>query len=316
MKFVAVGDTHFGHRLGRPIDGRYPSEEAKFLAFQHAISHAEKIGADAVLHCGDVFDTPNPSPPIKKKAISLFERILERGMDLIVIPGNHDRSFYENNLLQFYYPNFHILNAVGRIDVGDVAIVGFPYTKQPETTLARAIRVAEESRKTTFIICHQIFRGATVGPQRFVFKDGLPLPKLPPHVPFIISGHIHRSQQLHHVLYTGSIERTGFPETIEPKGCLVIDTDRGSVKFKEVPTYPMKVVETDFESALSFEPDFGTYTLLRIVGKSLSDQDLTLLHHHLRQFPLLMYSPKTTGLPLEPLYANPPPFHPIMWEAY
>ncbi|RMG31446.1 MAG: hypothetical protein D6732_14870 [Methanobacteriota archaeon] len=313
MKIIALADTHFGHRMGRPINGEYPSVKAKFTAFRQIIEFSKQIDADIIVHCGDVFDIPNPPQPIKRMAVTLFEEILETGRHLIILPGNHDRSVYENNLLQFYYPNFHIINSLKEINVGSLSFIGFPYTKQPEQLMAKAIRSAEKSPNQAIIICHQTFKGATVGPQRFTFRDGLPPPKLPSNVPFIISGHIHRSQQVHNVLYPGSTERTGFPEVIEPKGFLLIDTEAQSVTFKELQTMPMKVEETSFEEALLHEPDENTYTLLRIINKPLSEKEIAQIHAHTRKYPLLEYSPKSPELPLQPLYHNPPPFHPISW---
>lgn len=313
MKLIALGDTHFGHRMGRPIEGKYPSIEAKFDAFKQVVAYAKKLEVDAILHTGDVFDMPNPPSEIKNRAISLFEEILETGRQLIIIPGNHDRSFYENNLLEFYYPNFHVLNSLAEVKIDQISVVGFPYTREPEQQMAKAIRKAEGIRRQTLIICHQTFKGAMVGPQRFVFREGLPPPKLPSNVPFIISGHIHRSQQLQNVLFTGSIERTGFPEVIEPKGFLLIDTERQSVTFHSLKTYPMHVKEVSLEEALTYEPEEGVYTLLRIIEKALTEKEIAQLHQHIRQFPFLEYSPKTPDLPLQPLYHNPPPFHPITW---
>ena len=314
MKIIALADTHFGHRMGRPVEGMYPSVEAKFTAFRKMIEFAKQIKADAILHCGDVFDMPNPPQEVKRRAVALFEEILETGMELLVLPGNHDRSFYENNLLEFYYSNFHVLNSLKRVQIGSLSVVGFPYSKVPEVEMAKAIRMAEKVPGQAIIVCHQTFKGAMVGPQRFTFREGLPPPKLPSNVPFIISGHIHRSQQVQNVLYPGSTERTGFPESIEPKGFLLIDTGNQSVTFREIPTIPMEVRETSYEDALSYEPETDGFTLLRVVDRALSEKEIARLHAHVRQYPLLEYSPKAPDLPLRPLYNNPPPFHPISWN--
>ncbi len=314
MKIVAVGDTHFGHKMARPIDGSYPSIDAKFRAFEHAVEYAIKNSVDTFVHTGDVFDMPNPSPPIKKRAVGLFEKLLETGMDFFLIPGNYDRSFYENNLLEFYYPNFHVLNSLKHVDLENLSIIGFPYTKMPEQVMARAIRLAQKIKKQAIIICHQIFKGAKIGPQNYVFRNGLTIPKLPSNVPFILSGHIHRSQQLKHVLYTGSLERTGYAETIEPKGFLVINSEQQTVFFKEIPTYPMVVVEIPFEELFSFEPDPETYTLVRIIGKALHEKEISHIHQTLRKYPLVEYTPKVPNLKLYPLYSSPPPFVPVRWN--
>ena len=87
MKLLHIADLHIGKRVG----GLSMIEEQKNVIAQlEALAKTEDI--EAVLIAGDVFDRPVPSHEALETCESLFSAFCENGIDVFVIPGNHDSS--------------------------------------------------------------------------------------------------------------------------------------------------------------------------------------------------------------------------------
>ena len=104
-----------------------------------------------------------------------------------------------------------------------------------------------------FLCAHQTFEGAKVGPVDYTFRDGpdnIPPEWVPEDFGAVLSGHIHRAQQLDHtldgdqrvvpVIYPGSIERTSIAERFEDKSFrpIKIISDQGKM-IQELETHPL-----------------------------------------------------------------------------
>ncbi len=92
MKYLAVGDQHFGAGadLGHKPGERLAEQEA---VWEWTLQHAREHQVDAILHAGDWFNARKPEPEVMLAA----ERPLVRHRDLggapvISIVGNHDVS--------------------------------------------------------------------------------------------------------------------------------------------------------------------------------------------------------------------------------
>jgi exonuclease SbcD len=85
MKFLHTADWH----VGRTIRGRPRSEEHEGVLAQLA-SITREHDVDAVLVCGDVFDTTAPTPESERIAYKALLDLAAHGTRVVVIAGNHD----------------------------------------------------------------------------------------------------------------------------------------------------------------------------------------------------------------------------------
>jgi len=237
----------------------------------------------------------------------------------IIAPGNHEKSIMPDTLLRFH-PKSHFFSEFAVIDLEDCALIGFPYTNNISTLIDEKISqvIKKFEHKPCIILCHQLFDGAEFGPHKFRFciNHGAIDPLLfPENIKLIISGHIHRAQSLMNgfVVYPGSTERTSFIEIIEPKGFLLIEIDEKQlqVKFKELPSIPMNVIENNLTKQELKINDFKQQiekgmirTLLRFTGRSLTTDEVESLRNLFpnKQYPLLTISPRFPNQILKPLY--------------
>lgn len=85
MKLLHIADLHIGKR----VNGLSMIEEQA-----HVIEQVDAIvreeGIDAVLIAGDVFDRPIPSREALETCERLFSRLVEAGVEVFAVPGNHD----------------------------------------------------------------------------------------------------------------------------------------------------------------------------------------------------------------------------------
>ncbi|MCS7108421.1 MAG: DNA repair exonuclease [Sulfolobales archaeon] len=88
MLLLHVSDTHLGSN--KPSKTR--ERELDFYeVFDEVIDIAIREGVDAIIHCGDLFDDPKPSPQAYFYAFKSLRRLREAGIDFLVVAGQHDQ---------------------------------------------------------------------------------------------------------------------------------------------------------------------------------------------------------------------------------
>ncbi|WP_317896378.1 metallophosphoesterase family protein [Pyrofollis japonicus] len=81
-----VSDTHLGFRQYALVE----RERDIYEVFGEVIDIAIKEHVDIVIHSGDFFDSVNPPPQAYYHAIPHLSRLREKGIPLLVVPGDHD----------------------------------------------------------------------------------------------------------------------------------------------------------------------------------------------------------------------------------
>ncbi|RKD26806.1 hypothetical protein BEP19_16550 [Ammoniphilus oxalaticus] len=85
MRFLFLTDTHI--RGTAPANRLDPFPETLKLKLKEAVAVANELQVEAVLHGGDVFDVPAPSPSVVGEFLSIFNALQA---PLYGIVGNHD----------------------------------------------------------------------------------------------------------------------------------------------------------------------------------------------------------------------------------
>jgi DNA repair exonuclease SbcCD nuclease subunit len=269
LRVLLVADTHLGFDLPqKPRVARTRRGPDFFANLELALAPAHRGEVDLVVHGGDLLFRSRVGSGLAAAALEPLLAVADRGVPVVLVPGNHERSSLPYPLLAAH-EHFHVFDRPRTVALEvrgmKVVVAGFPCERSGVAgTLAACLAAAAAGSGDVRLLCaHQTFEGATVGPVGYVFRPGPDVVSgraIPPGFAAVLAGHIHRHQTLTHdlagrplaapVLYPGSIERTGFAERDERKGylTLAVAPDRGcggrlaGWEFHELPARPMHVV--------------------------------------------------------------------------
>ncbi len=225
-----------------------------FFANYHTIlNHAMKEKVDAIVHGGDVFFRSKIPRPIIEKTYEPLLPVLESGIDILMVPGNHERSRLPVSPL-FHHPRMHIFDRPRTFSINrgglKVAFGGFPNIRnQSSENFQGAIadsHLLDTSADRKVLCIHQSIEDAVVGTQNYRFRRGpdvIGRHQFPSALDLVLCGHIHRQQVLTAVsgppiIFPGSIERTSYAEREETKGYFMLELSREEMvwEFEPLPS--------------------------------------------------------------------------------
>lgn len=264
LRILHTGDSHIGADL--PLRRRRPGRrrgDDLIDSFNRVIDRAIELDVQCLLHCGDLFDMPHPHVGALNAAGDALLRAAAIGIEVVVIPGNHERCAIPATL-QMTHARIHILDKPQTITLRlagvSVTVSGFPcLRKRAREEISSAIEQTQwqDSRADVRLLAvHEAFESATCGPGNFRFRDGdsvSPRGEVPDPFDYVACGHIHRRQDLHTlnggppIVYSGSPDRIAFAEVGEPKGCVLIEQNGSGLvhRFIEHDVRPMCVCPLD-----------------------------------------------------------------------
>ncbi len=265
LRILHLADTHIGAALpSRPRVDRARRGDDLIASYRAALDRADEHEVDLVLHAGDVFDRPDPSGPALAAATAPLLDLASRGIPVVVIPGNHERSVLPASLL-LQHPRIHVLDRPRTLSLKirgqRVSVTGLPCVRRGVANCF-AERLAESDWRRNrgdchLLVLHQTLDSATCGPIGYRFRSGVDVldrDQVPGGFDYVALGHIHRHQMLAPpsnaglpLVYAGSTDRISFAERDEPKGCVLIRERGGRLvpTFLEHPVRAMCVVPID-----------------------------------------------------------------------
>ena len=236
MKIVHLADSHLGFSAYGRVDkwGRNLREEMVYQGFKKAVDKIIELRPDAVVHAGDVFHHVRP----RIRPLYVFkqnlERLVEAGIPVIIISGNHDapKSFAAVSPFSLYegMKNVHIAHSYKYepFEVGGYVFHCIPFCIDPEDYL-------EEFRKIRYtgndvLVMHGMVEALWNKRLRTVGEHELKDSFLKRDFSYIALGHYHGQAQLaQNAWYSGSVEYFRFNEAQDEKGMLLVDLESGKV---------------------------------------------------------------------------------------
>ena len=248
MKIIHLADSHLGFSSYSRMDehGQNRIEEMVYTGFDQAIDRIIQAHPDAVVHAGDVFHHVRP----KIKPLVVFQRglqrLMEEGIPVIVISGNHDapKSFSLTSPFRLFegLRDVHIAQRYRyeRFMVGDHYFHCIPFCLEPQDYLTEFEKIERSGRDV--LVMHGLVESLQNRKMRSVGEHELKDSLLKSDFDYIALGHFHgQAQVASNAYYSGSVEYFNFGESQDEKGMLLVDLETGIAT--NVPVKPRYMID-------------------------------------------------------------------------
>ena len=235
MKIIHLADSHLGFSSYSRMDehGQNRIEEMVYTGFDQAIDKIIHAHPDAVVHAGDVFHHVRP----KIKPLVVFQkglqRLMEEGIPVIVISGNHDapKSFSLTSPFRLFegLRDVHIAQRYKyeRFLVGDHYFHCIPFCLEPQDYLTEFEKIERSGRDV--LVMHGLVESLQNRKMRSVGEHELKDSLLKSDFDYIALGHFHgQARVANNAYYSGSVEYFNFGESQDEKGMLLVDLVTGN----------------------------------------------------------------------------------------
>lgn len=269
MKIAIITDTHFGARN----DSHHFDSFFKKFYDEIFFPYLQKEQIKTVFHLGDVFDRRkyinfNTLRSCKKY---FFDPLLNLGVDLYVIPGNHD-TYYKNtndvnsiDLLLREYTNITVIEKCTemKFDGQNINFVPWICSDNHDDTM--------KFLKTQSGICmghfeidgFDMFRGAK--------NDGGMDRKLLSHYDMVLTGHFHHRSTDDNIYYLGSPYEFIWSDYDDPRGFHVFDTKTQELIFHHNPNNIFHKIYYDDRKNVDIDTSKYKKTCVKLVVVNKTD---------------------------------------------
>ncbi len=304
MKIVHTADWH----VGKSLKGKHRSSEHREV-LQELKEFLQQKKIDLLIVAGDVFDSNTPSAEAEEIVYKFFHEVIQLGVQLVVIAGNHDSGLrFEaiSNLVKLagatikgmYLPDtshdFVWTNKNGE----KIHILAIPFI--PENIFVRAEDLTKESSPTGiyshkfgdilrkvspqfmpnslhFVVSHVLMHGARPGgsERKLYLGDNYALhsSEIPNNIDYIALGHVHLHQKIAGpcpIFYPGSPLQMDFGESNTPKGFLYFEA------FPNIPVEPQFIEFQHGKKLLSIQGEWEEILALAESNPSLKNAHLKI----------------------------------------
>lgn len=265
-KYLILGDPHLGKgiNIGKTVNGSNSRIQDQINLLQWVLDTAIEKDVKSIIVTGDVYQEPRPHPAIIKIFMTWVVSVINKGIDLHIIAGNHDiirTGAYTVSALDIIpvlnLPNVKVYKNVQTIEYDDVSITIVPFRDRvmyDSNSLSEAYEMLKgeidlETPKSDFKICigHVAIEGSLyVGDEVDNISNEI-FCKVEDFSKFDYTwmGHIHHPQVLSknpYVAHVGSMDRSDFgvTETKYDKIIVVVDGETRSFENIVMPNRPLR----------------------------------------------------------------------------
>ena len=220
-KILVLGDPHF----------KVTNLETMERVCEEILKKIDELQISMVISLGDTLDTHERIyMPALCAAVKFYKAIAKR-VPLVVLIGNHDRINNQEFCTDVHpfvgletYPNITIVWKPVWDREKNFLYVPYVPNGRLNDALALAGYTPGDKEEPIFLYIHQEMRDSVIGIK--VSSHGDPWA---PHLPSIISGHIHEYQVVSNITYVGTFLQQNYGETSD-KALLMISLDRTKPK--------------------------------------------------------------------------------------
>ena len=293
-RIVLISDIHYHLFQGFSRDGgRSRLADISSVVLQ-CKDYCVSKGITKVAILGDVFEKRGTIDSIVYNTFTDdVKQFLNAGIELFIIPGNHDQDLisnatWENSLepLADLSEKLHIFSEPTKHTIAGKVVQFVPYIHA--TNALQAVLTASGA---DYAFVHAGILGARLIDSDYRVKDGLNLDEID-NIP-IFSGHYHTPQTLGRAVYLGSPIHHSFNDTGQVKSFIDLDLDTG--KFQRIPTiYPKFVRLTIEDLGDIFDIDSQDYYRITVAEKVLDAKHHAHLQAHTKEYEVIYTIKKDT----------------------
>ena len=233
MKFVVLGDTHFGCRNDLTL---FHNHFEKF--YEWFFDQLDDLEIDTIVQLGDLFDRRKyvNFHTLNESRRYFFDRLKTHGINMITLVGNHDLYWREkttvssSDLLLRDYTNITVTSSPKTFKVGNTSVDVIPWICADNEIEVKKF-IAES--KSDLCVGHfeienfQMYRGVES-------HGGLPIDTFAKYER-VLSGHYHTRSSRDNITYVGTPYEMTWQDYNDPKGFHVFDTETRELVFFENP---------------------------------------------------------------------------------
>lgn len=229
MKIAILADTHFG---ARNDSLNFDSYFRKFFE-EVFFPYMDKNEIKTLIHLGDVFDRRKyvNFNTLRSCKEYFFAPLYERGIDMKVIPGNHD-TYYKNtnevnslDLLLREYPNIEIIEDPSIQTIGGASCAFVPWM------CVDNYNACMDVISTGAKYCFGHFEIAGFDMFRGVKNDGGMKSEILKNFEKVLTGHFHHRSTDENIYYLGSPYQFIWSDHGDERGFHVLDTVNDDLQF-------------------------------------------------------------------------------------
>jgi DNA repair exonuclease SbcCD nuclease subunit len=230
MKVAIITDMHFGARNDSIAVLDYYEKFFDNTFFPKL----DEEGITTILNLGDTFDRRKYVNfyALQRAKKMFFDKVLERGIRMHMLTGNHDTYFKNTNdvnspeLLLTEYNNIDVINSPETIVIDGTSICMMPWIC-PENYQESI----DHMQKTKAEVCMGHFEIAGFTMHRGMQShDGLSK-ELFNRFDMVFSGHYHHRSDDGHIYYLGNPYELTWQDYNDPRGFHLFDTDTRKLQF-------------------------------------------------------------------------------------
>ena len=228
-------------------------------AWEYAIDAAVSNDCGVILIPGDVFEIRGAlKPSVFNQVTALMQDAIDRGFEIVAIPGNHDMEHYEGgdtaiDTWSFLSPNITmenrctVLKSADIIERGGYRIAGIPYIHDIEKFKKTFLDISESDPDVTMI--HQ---GVDDFDATGILKTGITAQWLADNNQgIILCGHYHDAKRLGRVVNVGALVQHRHSDEGQERGAWVIPNVQDPDKIEFYPIQGPRFITVDSKAAIN-----------------------------------------------------------------
>ncbi|MBQ7256593.1 MAG: DNA repair exonuclease [Abditibacteriota bacterium] len=222
MKILCTADLHLGN-FSKKIPEKYNIEDfTAEKAWYDIIDIASQNNYDAILICGDILDEDTSTFTSRQILNNGFEKLKDKNIEVVMIPGNHDKSRLSDLLSNTPYSFVHLIGCGckwQRFDLNGLSIYGFgldddlktnPFKRKLKNEDNKEIKLKIEDDKYIIMI-HGDYNANEKDNKYGPFKDSLNGDVINNSIITLI-GHTHKKEEKDKYVSLGSPQAFDFGE--------------------------------------------------------------------------------------------------------
>lgn len=277
-RIFQISDTHLGKKQYGSKERMQDYTKSFEESIDKVIEEHKKEKVDAVVHTGDLFDSPHPQLEIVTDCVDIIKKLNEHNIPFYMIVGNHERKRNKQwaDLMNQIEEQVIRLSKEPTI-INDVALYGLDAIRSPEwSTTDLSLKEPDKKVNYSLLCMHELINPPVPG-HMADYGISEVLEKINKDIDMLALGDYHETVTQTYddisVFYPGSTEKTKRSESDEHYIFLIeIEDGKGDITKKSLES-PRKFLDIE----LNFREGDGIKRVERVLNSKNLEEDPVLI---------------------------------------